>query len=674
MKDSFLIIKDFKQGWQKRTDPTAIPIGAAQESTNITLTDRGGISPMDGTLLIGEAGSGSGIKSLYSFKKTYGSDILIKTYDDRIEYFNNLSESWCLLKEGYQTQSDGTGYVFGFREHTTSADSLDWIYFGNSVDPYSRWCGYESKLNGALTGGETTITVDSTLLDSVFWSGTAVSSTATTITVPAGTWATDIWNDFYVLITSGVNSGKVALISATTATQITFANTVGTTGAITFEIRRLAVPASGTLVYNDQTVAYSAVPTSTTFTVASAVAASNGAGISVVPQEYPNDPRGNILETNIAQMFVSGVPSAGTTVYRSSLTDASDFTFSSPRSADEGDIIYFPYFGHKISDIKSQENVLYVIKRDSVEGLTYTQDNNDIAQIDTILQGVNVGTEARAWRMENDIAFVTPDKRITTIGRLKLQDQRPQMVDIADSIHRAMDNFGVDSVYGEEYRDRAFICLKSTPEVAQNDVMLVRNKTYNSWEGIWQLAANAVVAHNGNIYYGNSYSPDVYQMQVGLNKVKGGDTFPMGCSWWSGYINKEGAGFYLNEVSSIAVEGYITSGTTININLFKDFAELPFQNLAISGLDNAIQDGQPSFTFLGGDPLGLEPLGASSIVGDPDPSGRRHFIAILYFPITQVEYIAVEVASNGLAQSWEVIKLGINTTSLAFENQNRILP
>jgi hypothetical protein len=371
-------------------------------------------------------------------------------------------------------------------------------------------------------------------------------------------------------------------------------------------------------------------------------------------------------------MFVAGIPLEPNSLYRSSLTDPSSFAFSRPRLATEGDLEFFPYLGHRISDAKSQEDFLYVLKRDSIETLTYTQDNNDFAQIAKIIQGVNVGTEGRAWRMENDIAFITPDKRVTTIGRIKLHDQRPLTNNIAYPIKRAMDTFGVDESFGEEYRERAFIGVKSNPDNVNNDILIVRNKNYVAWEGIWFISATSVVAHNGKVYYGNAYVPDVYEMQVGVNKVKGNDTFPMDASWMSGYINKQGTGFYLNEVGCLSVEGYITAGTKINFDLYKDFAETSFQQLVIKGTDAQFLDGPPGFSILGGEPLGIEPLGASSVVGEPDEEGKIHFIAHLFFPVKQIEYIAVKVSSSGLAQSYEITALGLGLAPVAFEAQNRI--
>ena len=668
MKDNFLIIKDFKHGWHQNLDASRIPLGGAQKSVNTILTDRGGISPRPGEVLLGDSDvTQTGIISMHSFKKTYGADILIKTFSDKIEYYNNVSESWSLLNDGYQS-----GKVFGFKEHTTDSEALDWLYFGNGVDSYSRWGGYESKITSALVGGETTIPVVTTLLNDTFWEGTASSVTTTTITVPAGTWATDIWNDFYVHITSGAQDTYISKISATTATQITFPAIAGLSGTPTFEIRRVAVDDTGTLVYGTSKIAYTAIPTSVGFTVASADATAIDAGITQQPIEYPEDPRGNILETNVAQMYVAGVKSSKSTVYRSSLNDATDFTFASPRAADEGDVIFFPYDGHSITDMKKQEDRIYVFKRDSIEALTYTQDAADIAQIDPVIQGVNVGTEAKVWRQDNDIAYVTPDKKITTIGRVLDKDFKPQIEDIGINIRRALEGYEFNDVYGEEYNKRAFVCVKSDDTVTENDIMLVNNKQNRSWEGYWQIAASAIVSHNSKLYYGASYSPDVFEMLTGINKIRGEDTFPVEMTWRSGFINKKGSGFYLNEVSSIAVEGYITSGSTIEVNLYKDFATTPFQELRIVGTETQYQDGVPTFSLLGGDPKGLEPLGASSIIGDVEPDGRRHFIIFLDFQITPLEYIAVEVGSSGKNQNFEVDAIGINATDTAFENQERI--
>lgn len=668
-KDQFLVIKDFSVGWQSRLDASRIPLGGAQKSLDIALTDRGGISPRPGEILIGSNNTTSaGVKSIFSFKKTDGTSILIKTYSDKIEYYHPDVADWELLKDGYTT-----GKIFGFKEHNINTDQVDLVYFGNGFEPYSRWNGWYSQLNGALVGGETAVVVDSVLTTNVHYSGTASSSSTTTIDISSSDWAADIWNDnFYVRITSGAKSGFISKITDGTATQITFNTITGLSGTPTFEIRQLSVPASGTLVYNNQTVAYTGVPQDDRFAVASAHAGADNAGITVSPIEYTDNPKGNLFETLNEDMYVGGDPAAGNTVYRSATADATDFSFSGSRAATEGDILWFPYGGSKVSDIRAQENALYVFKPNSIEAVTYSQDSNDVSQFEPITQGVGRGTEGRTWKMDDDIAFGTSDNRITTLGRVISRDIRPQITDIAYPIRRSVKDYNFDAIVGTEFINKAFVGIKSSNTVSVNDSILVYNKDYKAWEGKWKINAGSLGVHDSGVYYGDSFTPNVYQFNTGINKVKGSSTFPISCEWVSGFINKRGSGFYLNEVSCLAVEGYITAGTTINFDLYKDFAFTPFKSMALTGTDTDYQDNVPTFHLLGTDETGADPLGSNFILGEEDDEGRRHFIVCFYFPITQLEYIAIGVGSSGKNQNWEVNALGINVEETAFENLSKI--
>jgi len=667
-KDNFIIIDQFRQGWHRRVDPSRVPLGGSIKSVNIQLTSRGGIAPRPGETLLGANNTtAAGVKSLYSLKKSDGTNILVKSYSTKLEYYNNKATAWSLLKGGYTS-----GQVFGFKEHNINVDAVDLSYFCNAVEPYSRWEGYEATLDGALAGAETAVIVDTTLIPDVYYSGTASATTTTTVTIATADWATDIWNDFYVRITSGAKNGFISKISATTSTQITFTAISGLSGTPTFEIRRLAVPATGTLSYNDQTVAYTAVPQDDRFTVGSAHAGADGAAVTVMPTEYPENPRGNILEAHLDSMLVAGEKSKPSTLSRSALADATDFTFSSPRSAQEGDVLYFPYGGKAITDVKAQEDAAYIIKEDSIESLRYTQDGSDLAIIDPVIQGAAVGSKSRAWRKGNDIVFATPDNKITSIGRILNKDTRPQAYDLAYNIRREIEDYDFGSLVGIEHINRTYIAVKSVNTATNNDRVLVYNKDYDAWEGYWPVSIDAFAIHGGDLYYGEAYTPNIYQTGTGINKTKGTTTYPMSCGWQSGFINTRGSGFYLNEVSSLAVEGYITSGTTINFNLYKDFANTAFQQLSLLGSETQFQDNVPEFSLLGGDPLGLEPLGVKAIIGAADEDGRRHFIAFLDFQMTQVEYISVEVSSSGKHQDWEIIALGLNATENVFESQEKI--
>lgn len=678
-KSNFLILDNFYPGWHKRDDDSRIPIGGAQTSSNITLTTRGGIAPRQGETLVGDADAGGNGKSLYSFKKSSGDPLLIKTFDDRVEFYSNKKSTWALVKEGFTS-----GQRFDFDETRVDVnDTLDWVSFGNGVDPFHRWCGYDAYLTQALVGGETEVLVDTTLTPDVHYTGTASASTATTITIATSDWANDIWNDnFYVRITSGAKTGFISKITGTTATGLVFGSIASLTGAVTFEIRQVAVPATGTLIYNETTLAYTAVPRDDRFTVGSAHASAGSDDVvTIAPTSYPQNPKGNLFAVINEALYVSGYAGAPVTVSRSHIADTDNFTISSPRAANEGDLVYFPYGGKQITDIQRWESALVVFKEDSIDALTYSQAydgtldaQTDVAVIDPIKVGVASGSVGRTWIAEDDIMFATPDNRITALSRVASKDVRPQTADIGYNIRREIANYNFDTVAGIEHINEVFVSAKTDTGVANNNRLLVWNKDYKTWEGYWNIQAADLVPHNGGLYYLDSYSPDVYQMFTGTNKTKGEVVYPMDAIWKSGWINGRGTAFYLNEVSCLAVEGRIRLNTTIIFRLYKDYASDSFVELALTASENEdILDGESPVSLLGGDPLGLQPLGGQSLLGAEESDGYRHFVAFIDFPITQIEYVAIEVSSSGTSQAWEVTRLGLNVTENIFESQPRII-
>lgn len=691
-KDRFIVIEDFKAGWHRRDDDSRIPLGGARISSNITLTDRGGIAPRPGEILIGDSAVGTGVTSAHSFKKPGQDALRVKATGTELLFFSNKAEAWSLINDGYRDAAP-----FYFKEaRNDKLDTLPALYFGNGYDPFSRWYGFDAEIATNVALSDTSIAVDTTLLPEVHFSGTASASTGTTITIATAAWAADIWNDnFYVRITSGAQTGKIALISDTTATGLVFASIAGLTGAVTFEIRQLAVPPTGTLVYSNGTTyvkkAYTAVPTDASFTVASIASgetATAGAALTTKPIEYLNSPRAKRAEVINDELYLGIVTSSGlqvgtsgnsapNTVYRSATADFTDFTFSDPRSPDQGDVIRFPYGGSGVTDIARWEDLLLVLTEDSVESCEYVDlatDLTDVARQKSIKVGTNVGTKFKTWQVEDDVMFVTPDNRITTIGRVINKDTRPQTMDRAYSIRREVKNYDFSAVTGADFNNQSFVGMRSTSAVTANDRTIVWNKDYGSWEGRWNTQASVFFVHNGKLNYGDAFSPDVYEFDGGINKRKDGETYPMTCRWLSGWINGRGSAFYLNEVSSLAVEGRIRLNTQINFKLYKDYASSSFQTLYINAsADTEAVDGVQSVSFLGGSSTGTEPLGAGSFLGDEDEDGYRHFVAFLPFPITQIEYVSIEVGSEGTNQGWEITRLGLNLLETMFENQPRIL-
>lgn len=370
MKTLTISQSDFKQGLHLLEDDTKAPLGSARKMLNVIISDRGGITTRPGTELLGTHNtSSSPIKGAFNFKKSQGStEIPIKAYSTFLEYYN-ATAGWTKLKTGYTSEQE-----FGFTSSLVNTSNEDYCYFCNRTEEFSRWRGSVTLLNGNVSGGATTITVDSVLKDNVYFSGTATSNTATTITLSTATWGTDMYKNFVVHI---VGTGKIRRITANTSTVLTFDTLGSGPGNVAFEIRQLAFPlynigvvatagtttltgtgtnfltifqpgdsiyvdgetvrtvlavASNTsltvtsafsttasslkykgkteIIYNDTTIEYTNIDTATTFTVGSAHAGTDNQAVTIVPQTFAVAPRGNRLENLLGRVYVGNVRSA----------------------------------------------------------------------------------------------------------------------------------------------------------------------------------------------------------------------------------------------------------------------------------------------------------------------------------------------------------------------------
>ena len=514
MKTKIVDIEKYQTGLRVLEDSASAPIGSARSMQNIMISDRNGISKRPGTLLLGTASSSvKPTKGFYVYKKAFGNqEIPVRSYDTYTEYYHS-TQGWTRLESGFTDGSE-----FGFKEHIRNIDNEDYLYMGNKTEDYRRWPGAITQLNGALVGGELTITVDGVLKNSIYNSSTATGSSTTTLTVSTATWATDQWKNFYVYIPG---TGAISLISSNTATTLTFAALSVDPGSVAFQIRLVAFPTSGTLVIGTEELAYSALASATTITTSAVVSAhADDSPVTVKPTSYSGAPKGNRLEVNLDRMIVGNVASAVSrdgsgnvqgsasplSLYVSKLRNATDFTFASTRAASEGDIISFPEGESQIVDVVNQEEHFYVFTKGSITAVSYSQDSNDIAAKVPLKNGT--GAQGKVIKGENDVFFVTSDKKISSIGRIAQKDITPQVENIGLSIKRLTDNYVFDAHAGIKYKQRIFHTLKSSSDTNYNDRTLVYNELNKSYEGLWTLGAQGFGVYGDELYYAQSRNPN----------------------------------------------------------------------------------------------------------------------------------------------------------------------
>lgn len=671
MKQVFFDLEDFKKGFYALDDTTKAPFGALRVMKNAQVTNKGGLAPRPGVTLLGTHNeSNKKIRGFYAYSKSFGAQkYLVKAYDDELEAISNnhLSLGWFRVKDSFTADQE-----FGFSTSLVNTDNQDYMIGCNRYEPYFRWTGAITQLNGALAGGESSVTVDSTITPEIFDSKTATSNSATTLDISGTPWAADQWINFYVLITSGVHTGKIRKITDNTSSQITFDTLTTGPGNCTFEIRQAMFPATGTIIYNGTEIAYTAIPTSTTFTVSSAHAGPDNAIVVTAITSYPANPRGNRFTNYLNRMIVGKVRSAmardsggalsgfssGGSIFVSKVNNPFDFTFQAARVAGEGDIISMPYGGDEVTDVQNQEDSAYSFKPEYIEQLQYSQDSSDLAQRVPLKPGI--GSIGKTTKGSDDIYFITKDKRFTSIGRVKTKDLKPETENIGNPIQEFLNQCNMDDVgRGKEIENKIYIPVKSNSQVANNDIVFIYNKNHNGYfEGIWDLPMYGIEEMDGKHYFAESNGADVYEMFNGQHAdIVGDNRYPIVSEVATHFFNLTASKSNLQAISGLFLEGYIRPASTVTYRVWKDFETEPFLTFQFTTDNEGLLDGNNSFAFLGGKPLGIDPLGTtfSDILAD----GRRHFSFKVFFPYQYGNYFSIGQLSDGVDIDYETTRFAL---------------
>ena len=653
---------DFKKGLQLLDDDLKADFGSARSMLNVLISDRGGIQNRPGTSLIGTYDSSGDISSgLFNFIKSYGSaERLIKGQGSLLKFY--YDNDWHTLKTGFTI-----GEQFGFTTSLVNTDNEDYTYFCNRTEECQRWSGAIDKLNGALVGSETSLVVDSTVKEDIYEAGTASSSTTTTIDVANTPWSADMWINFYVVITSGAQSGKVAKITDNDNNTLTFDTISGLSGTPTFQIRQLAFPESGTLIYNGTAIAYTDIPSTTEFTVTSAHAAPDDTPVTLVPEIFIDAPKGNRLENLLGRVYVGNVRSGvsrddadalqGSTqvgsVFVSNISNPTDYSFQATRVAGEGDIINIPYGGGPVTDISGQEEFVYLYKKNYIEAVKYSGDIDDFA-IRTPLK-TGIGSVNKVIKGRDDHYFMTLDDQYTSIGRVASKDILPQTQNIGHKIKRLLESYKHNEFDGIEYGNRILSTHKSSDDKTYNDVVLIYNKETKSFEGIWTLPSSGFSIYNDDIHYIESNGPNVWKMFTGKSDVQSSTvSFPVTSKWQSNFFNVLPLKANIQAINSVHIEGLISGNTTIEYSLYRDFNNDSAFSFSLSGNEDSFLLGKNFQAFLGSTPLAITPLGT---IGEVQTDGRRRFSLMIYFPWIYAQSISSEIRSEGKEQDWELFRI-----------------
>jgi len=191
-----VILKDFSGGLVTTREADDLDLNESPDLQNVDFDGRGSFQIRKGYDLFGErdASAGSVIRT-FKFRRAIQDDEIPVRQTNvggtiALEYYHTGTSEWETLK----TVGTVTSTACGFAIYTGTTDTEDYMYFCDGSINLERWTGGHDLLNGALSGGEGTITVDSTAgfspAGTLYIGTTSVTytgKTATTFTGCSGT-------------------------------------------------------------------------------------------------------------------------------------------------------------------------------------------------------------------------------------------------------------------------------------------------------------------------------------------------------------------------------------------------------------------------------------------------------------------------------------------------------
>ena len=464
--------------------------------------------------------------------------------------------------------------------------------------------------------------------------------------------------------TSYVYFGNATESHARWSGAVSYLATALTTSDITVEVDDAAgFPSTDATIVVAGVEMHYATRTDTEFTLSatSTVAGALDLPVTQGVQEFDLAPKGNILMTYGNRIFIAGITATPQAAYFSEYGDATKYVGAvlvKEGTADSPGIFNLAEGGGGITGMSQDEEAMYILKESIVYKVTLSDSLYALTPLkpfDGKSQTTGGISSKATFVGENGVFFITPDKRIYYLARLKNIDV-PQLIPISDLIEPTVDNLYFENAAGITYKDRAYFACSSA-QGGQNDRILVYDIRHNSW----QCVVTGFNVTDWTVYNNDSDGERLFFADNGTKNVYRVTTTPNDADFEveaSAAMNLET--FDMPErqkyIDNFFVEGYLTSGTTLNITLlFDDDGYTQTLAASVSGDETTYLYANEELNVYGTNPFGIEIIGSND-----DTSGLKKFRLYTKNNLRTIPFynISTQFSSDGASQEWEVTNYG----------------
>lgn len=371
-----------------------------------------------------------------------------------------------------------------------------------------------------------------------------------------------------------------------------------------------------------------------------------------LPQEFNND----LISVLKNQVYIGSNDKRD--VYVSYLNNYKDYTFYTPRVVGQGATITLD---GSPTGFQPQQNEMYIAAGKDywfVTQFTLSADNTDEQLTVTPLKTTDLQaaqTQELSTKIKNNVAFVSFENIINSLGTAENYLNDPQTIDLSYSI--VNDTKAYDFTEGSiKYfaNDGKFIFVA----VPRESRVLIYNMTdpkHQYWEAPQVMPIRCFSVIDGQIYGHSSQASNSFKLFDGYNDdghaIQANATF----SFWN-----QGTRTAYKSSNKWYVEGYMSTNTVLTGSL-KDEVNGSPRSWNWFGTDTRIVFSQPDDASLGKQSLGKSSLGGSSISPSLVNQLPKFRLKQTY---NRVDYFEEQpsFSSYGKDQRWEIIAFGTNAT------------
>lgn len=279
-----------------------------------------------------------------------------------------------------------------------------------------------------------------------------------------------------------------------------------------------------------------------------------------------------------------------------------DFTFSSPRQAAEGDIISQEYLGEPIQNVIVFEGKYYSMKKTSVYELDLT--NNDTNATNLVYR-VDIGIPSMRSAISTGKGIVYMDTANPSKPMLSIL-QRNQIGNALEPVNLTplfrWEDYDLDDCVLDTYGENIIVSAKTRGSDG-NDIMFLINTQQKYSVDILPYGANTFVKEGGSLYAGDSFSDTVYEVLSGYDDL--GQVVP---NQWTGKDESYGDDI-LKHFRYFKAKGFIDPNQVVQI--YVSYENGDFQLIGtLRGDASYVDINDPQ--VIGGGEIGDETLGGGN--------------------------------------------------------------